>query len=99
MAIRSATRYSRSEEHTSELQSLRHLVCRLLLEKKSPDPYRLMKLGGFLGIDTDRHPMPCDILKYDTKTACYVVPLHFFFLKKAPPPEIYPFPPHDPLQI
>src|SRR5437899_9421454 len=30
----------RSEEHTSELQSLRHLVCRLLLEKKnnlSPD--------------------------------------------------------------
>src|ERR1035441_11019564 len=25
----------RSEEHTSELQSLRHLVCRLLLEKKT----------------------------------------------------------------
>src|SRR5258705_7520772 len=28
---------SRSEEHTSELQSLRHLVCRLLLEKKKKD--------------------------------------------------------------
>src|SRR5205814_10641327 len=27
-------RTRRSEEHTSELQSLRHLVCRLLLEKK-----------------------------------------------------------------
>src|SRR5205814_9275074 len=27
-------RPQRSEEHTSELQSLRHLVCRLLLEKK-----------------------------------------------------------------
>src|ERR1035441_7759185 len=26
--------HMRSEEHTSELQSLRHLVCRLLLEKK-----------------------------------------------------------------
>src|SRR5262245_5882948 len=26
--------HNRSEEHTSELQSLRHLVCRLLLEKK-----------------------------------------------------------------
>src|SRR5437016_12082074 len=26
--------YSRSEEHTSELQSLTNLVCRLLLEKK-----------------------------------------------------------------
>src|SRR5258705_11343388 len=30
----SAPRAPRSEEHTSELQSLRHLVCRLLLEKK-----------------------------------------------------------------
>src|SRR2546425_3202133 len=30
----SATRKSRSEEHTSELQSLAYLVCRLLLEKK-----------------------------------------------------------------
>src|SRR5262245_62456386 len=27
--------WARSEEHTSELQSLRHLVCRLLLEKKN----------------------------------------------------------------
>src|SRR5262245_63121487 len=31
--IRSQDQF-RSEEHTSELQSLRHLVCRLLLEKK-----------------------------------------------------------------
>src|SRR2546425_1258574 len=29
-----ATSYRRSEEHTSELQSLAYLVCRLLLEKK-----------------------------------------------------------------
>src|SRR5258705_9361329 len=31
--------YCRSEEHTSELQSLRHLVCRLLLEKKKKKRY------------------------------------------------------------
>src|SRR5262245_65364659 len=31
---RSRCRVRGSEEHTSELQSLRHLVCRLLLEKK-----------------------------------------------------------------
>src|ERR1035441_10103005 len=31
---RPPSRKHRSEEHTSELQSLRHLVCRLLLEKK-----------------------------------------------------------------
>src|SRR5205823_7331583 len=29
----------RSEEHTSELQSLAYLVCRLLLEKKKKNPY------------------------------------------------------------
>src|SRR3712207_7539381 len=29
--------YSRSEEHTSELQSRQYLVCRLLLEKKTND--------------------------------------------------------------
>src|SRR2546429_1772518 len=33
-AKRTTSRYSRSEEHTSELQSRLHLVCRLLLEKK-----------------------------------------------------------------
>src|SRR5437899_8747683 len=32
--------HERSEEHTSELQSLRHLVCRLLLEKKKEEEFR-----------------------------------------------------------
>src|SRR5262249_60537401 len=32
--LRTETRVVRSEEHTSELQSLTNLVCRLLLEKK-----------------------------------------------------------------
>src|SRR5262245_65196150 len=31
----------RSEEHTSELQSLRHLVCRLLLEKKKKKKHKI----------------------------------------------------------
>src|SRR2546422_5711801 len=33
-AVRDAIKVGRSEEHTSELQSRLHLVCRLLLEKK-----------------------------------------------------------------
>src|SRR5690625_7053437 len=33
--IRLANHHPRSEEHTSELQSRGHLVCRLLLEKKN----------------------------------------------------------------
>src|SRR5437899_5711979 len=39
----------RSEEHTSELQSLRHLVCRLLLEKKNQLPKLAARLGGEAG--------------------------------------------------
>src|SRR5437870_10866350 len=34
-----ADQFLRSEEHTSELQSRGHLVCRLLLEKKKTDLY------------------------------------------------------------
>src|SRR5262245_63131753 len=38
---------ARSEEHTSELQSLRHLVCRLLLEKKkTTSTIRVVGLNG-----------------------------------------------------
>src|SRR6266436_8887987 len=35
----SGPRIARSEEHTSELQSRLHLVCRLLLEKKKTNQY------------------------------------------------------------
>src|SRR2546430_3895519 len=34
IAMAGSSRYNRSEEHTSELQSQSNLVCRLLLEKK-----------------------------------------------------------------
>src|SRR5258705_8789985 len=36
----------RSEEHTSELQSLRHLVCRLLLEKKKKNNKKSCRAYG-----------------------------------------------------
>src|SRR5262245_62421920 len=38
--ISSWSLWIRSEEHTSELQSLRHLVCRLLLEKKKKNKHK-----------------------------------------------------------
>src|SRR2546422_6947898 len=40
----------RSEEHTSELQSRLHLVCRLLLEKKKDSPASRIKLYSDLGV-------------------------------------------------
>src|SRR5438445_8840447 len=43
-------RCSRSEEHTSELQSRQYLVCRLLLEKKKYRP----DLGGPAGLEESR---------------------------------------------
>src|SRR2546429_2186797 len=36
ISMETLTRPARSEEHTSELQSRLHLVCRLLLDKKKP---------------------------------------------------------------
>src|SRR2546422_6320318 len=46
------TAVARSEEHTSELQSRLHLVCRLLLEKKNTtSPHRPRTT-----IDADVHP-------------------------------------------
>src|SRR5438309_7134846 len=40
---RAGRRLSRSEEHTSELQSQFHLVCRLLLEKKKKETKMLTR--------------------------------------------------------
>src|SRR3989442_9144992 len=39
-------RHVRSEEHTSELQSRPHLVCRLLLEKKKKNTVSRTRLSG-----------------------------------------------------
>src|SRR2546425_9490378 len=41
--------WSRSEEHTSELQSLAYLVCRLLLEKKKKRQLEIFKTYIHLG--------------------------------------------------
>src|SRR2546425_4172229 len=42
-------RYCRSEEHTSELQSLAYLVCRLLLEKKNNEDFLNAALARAVG--------------------------------------------------
>src|SRR5262245_64905207 len=46
----------RSEEHTSELQSLRHLVCRLLLEKKKKNARHLYRVVTHERNLAPRHP-------------------------------------------
>src|SRR2546425_8915518 len=46
----------RSEEHTSELQSLAYLVCRLLLEKKKDQTISIDNIRSVRAV-CDRHPM------------------------------------------
>src|SRR5258706_2868079 len=51
MELRAA--YERSEEHTSELQSLTNLVCRLLLEKKNIPAYSLPNHTKWSGLELE----------------------------------------------
>src|SRR2546422_8406152 len=44
------SKYHRSEEHTSELQSRLHLVCRLLLEKKKIKIYICMSMVQLMAV-------------------------------------------------
>src|SRR5256884_1727650 len=44
----------RSEEHTSELQSRLHLVCRLLLEKKNKNTLASSTIPGFATTHSDQ---------------------------------------------
>lgn len=46
--------------------------------------YAVLEFGGFLGIGTDRYPLPWSMLKYDTQREGYVVPLDKDKLDQAP---------------
>src|SRR6266498_980899 len=84
----------RSEEHTSELQSRPHLVCRLLLVKKKP------LLSEFficiVGLDTFRY-LPAELLdqqsslfisKYSSNTS---TSLFFLSSGRPPRPTLFPY--------
>lgn len=46
--------------------------------------YALMSFGGFLGIGEKVHPLPWEVLSYDTGREGYVVPVDKEALKNAP---------------
>jgi len=57
----------------------------LMIDKVSGQVrYAVLEFGGFLGIGTDRYPLPWNMLKYDTVKEGYVVPLDKDRLKGAP---------------
>ncbi|MEO6030827.1 MAG: PRC-barrel domain-containing protein [Burkholderiaceae bacterium] len=57
----------------------------LMIDKRSGQVrYAVMEFGGFLGMGTDRYPVPWTMLKYDTAQDGYVVPLNKDRLEGAP---------------
>ena len=46
--------------------------------------YAVMEFGGFLGMGTDRYPMPWDTLKYEPEMGGYVVAVEKAQLEGAP---------------
>jgi hypothetical protein len=46
--------------------------------------YAVMEFGGFLGMGTERFPIPWKVLKYSTAHNGYVVPIDKAILDKAP---------------
>src|ERR1035441_10325981 len=84
------TGIGRSKEHTSELQSLRHLVCRLLLEKKNQ-----LRSHAPIGRSLVGCGWPCACL---CRSGVYAYHHHAtddglcFFLMTRGPPRSPPFP-------
>src|SRR4051795_727092 len=96
---------ARSEEHTSELQSHSHLVCRLLLENKyyknSQDDTRRSAKSLFQGrtrvsaaLSPASPPVPLP-----SAPPRRPGPSSLFFLNQAPPPECPPLPRRPPFRV
>src|SRR4051795_2255109 len=98
---------ARSEEHTSELQSHSHLVCRLLLEKKNTmEPHVTRTADPHAAMPTrDVPPSSPPSLSPPPPPARSSDPFspdvfeNFFFFKDTATTEIYPLSLHDALPI
>src|ERR1039458_8541388 len=97
---------ARSEEHTSELQSLRHLVCRLLLEKKKFANPPADPLGVHLRYALRPNVYPQLLVSHGLRSraavfaiAVFVGPSPPFFFNDTATTEIYTLSLHDALPI
>src|SRR3990170_3083557 len=99
-------RTDRSEEHTSELQSPDHLVCRLLLDKNSIENRSCSARASPMSSSNSSQmrrarvrfrgaPREGAVSRVRPRRRRFRV---FFFLNDGAPPEISPFPPPAPLR-
>jgi len=57
----------------------------LMIDKRSGHVrYAVLEFGGFLGVGTDRYPIPWNVLRYSNERGGYIVPLDKAALEKAP---------------
>src|ERR1035438_2211683 len=97
----------RSEEHTSELQSLRHLVCRLLLEKKKKTSKAQRDTSCIF--EQPRVLRPAHlwnqvvsgprVVPFRARCVSFSLTFFFFFFNDTAPTEIYTLSLHDALPI
>src|SRR5471030_3337743 len=88
----------RSEEHTSELQSLRHLVCRLLLEKKKV-AITWKTLDNFFRLSPLLLQMSISAGSPSSSGNSFTTCSFFFFFNDTATTEIYTLSLHDALPI
>ena len=68
----------------------------LMIDKRSGQVrYAVMEFGGFLGVGSDRFPIPWKVLKYSNEYGGYVVPVSKEMLKDAPKYAEDAIPPYD----
>src|SRR4029079_1062096 len=97
----------RSEEHTSELQSLAYLVCRLLLEKKKTNYTDYPSLASDRQVGKHVDNCQCCALVSPMRPTCLYTNIYnniffcifFFFFNDTAPTEIYTLSLHDVLPI
>jgi hypothetical protein len=70
--------FNEAGEHIGELDDL------LIHKTSGKVVYALMSFGGFLGMGEKVHPLPWEVLRYDTAKDGYVVPINKEALKNAP---------------
>src|SRR5215208_6895496 len=98
MAAARAPRPRRSEEHTSELQSRGHLVCRLLLEKKKHPARPLRTRALALRVPACHSPRPV-FLHFASARSPPLPTRPVFFFNDTATTEIYTLSLHDALPI
>jgi sporulation protein YlmC with PRC-barrel domain len=76
--VEGATVYNESGDKLGSIDAL-------MIDKESGEVrYAVLEFGGFLGIGTDRYPLPWSMLHYDRSKDGYVVPIDKKRLEKAP---------------